>query len=102
MRHRIVFTAVAVLCVSPLAAMLVAQAQEPAVRGRADFQRAEPPKNAKPAPRGANGRVLLENATVPGGLWTPLFGTSNPILEFEKVPFQPWARALYKDRQGHE
>ena len=102
MRDRIVLTAVAVLCFSPLAAMLVAQAPEPAGRGLGDFQRAEPPKNAKPAPRGANGRVLLENATVPGGLWTPLFGTANPILEYGKVPFQPWAKALYEDRQKHE
>jgi hypothetical protein len=100
MRHRIVLAALA-LCV-PLTAMLAAQAaQEPAIRGLANFQRAEPPKNAGPAPRRADGRVLLGNETN-GGMWTPLFGTANPILEYEKVPFQPWAKALYADRQGHE
>jgi hypothetical protein len=36
------------------------------------------------------------------GLWTPLFGILDPILEFGKVPFQPWARALYIARQDHE
>jgi len=102
MRHRIVFTAVATLCLAPFATMLLAQQQEPAVRGLANFQRAEPPKNAAPAPRGKDGHMLLENATGAGGMWTPLFGTANPILEYEKVPFQPWAKALYIDRQGHE
>ena len=102
MRHRIVFSALVALCFVPRVAMLVAQQQDPARRGLANFTRAEPPKNAAPAPRGKDGRVLLENATTPGGLWTPLFGTQNPILEYEKVPFQPWAKALYEDRQGHE
>ena len=102
MRYRIVFVAAAVLCFSPLSGSLLAQNQQPAARGVANFQRAEPPKNAAPAPRRADGRVLLGSAVGNAGMWTPLFGTANPILEYEKVPFQPWSKALYLDRQGHE
>jgi len=49
--------------------------------------------------------VLLGGVTTgkePGGLWTPLFGILDPILEYPKVPFQPWAKALYQDRQVQE
>ena len=103
MRYRSVFTAVAALCVSPLAAMLVAQnQQQPAVRGLGNFERRKPPKNAAPAPRTASGRALLGNVTGKGGMWTPLFSTADPILEFEKVPFQPWAKAFYMARQKDE
>ena len=36
------------------------------------------------------------------GLWLPVFGILDPILAVPKVPFQPWARAVYDDRQKHE
>jgi hypothetical protein len=56
-----------------------------------------------PAPRSAEGRVLLGGATLEDkGVWTPRFGVTDPIAPLEAIPFQPWARALYDDRQGHE
>ena len=54
---------------------------------------------AGPAPRNAGGRVLL---AVPGqkGLWLPAGGVvTTPITP--NIPFQPWAKALYTDREGH-
>jgi len=36
------------------------------------------------------------------GVWTPNFGISDPIAPVATVPFKPWARALYDDRQKHE
>jgi hypothetical protein len=57
----------------------------------------------RPAPRDANGRAILwgENPK-DNGLWLPVFGITDPILAVPKVPFQPWARAVYDDRQKHE
>ena len=102
MRGRYVFVVAGVVCLS--GGFL--QAQEPAApRGQAPvITRREPPKEAGPAPRSASGRVLLggaPGAKEKGGLWTPLFGILDPILEYPKVPFQPWAKALYEDRQTH-
>jgi len=60
-------------------------------------------KPAEPAPRSAEGRVIL--GAKPGGkngVWTPRFGVTDPIAKLETVPFQPWAKALYTDRQRHE
>ena len=31
-----------------------------------------------------------------------MFGISDPIYPAAKAPFQPWARAVYDDRQKHE
>jgi hypothetical protein len=56
---------------------------------------------ALPAARNTAGRVLLQGAT-PGdkGLWRPAGGVLlTPIAP--DIPFQQWARALYKDREGH-
>jgi hypothetical protein len=56
-----------------------------------------------PAPRSATGRVLLGGATVADkGVWTPLFGITDPIAPYATVPFQPWAKALYDARQTSE
>jgi hypothetical protein len=58
---------------------------------------------AKPAPRNPAGRVVLGGATpVDKGLWLPVFGITDPISPAAQVPFQPWARALFADRQKHE
>jgi hypothetical protein len=102
--------AVVVVCLSPLGETLLAQqgqgqqGQKPqAPRGQnPTINRREPAKDAAPAPRTASGRVLLGAPTGGKGLWTPMFGITDPILEFPKVPFKPWARALYVDRQAHE
>ena len=54
---------------------------------------------AGPAPRNAAGRVLLA-VTGQKGLWLPAGGVvTTPIAP--DIPFQPWARALYADREGH-
>jgi hypothetical protein len=72
----------------------------------ADAQRRpRDPKLPPPAeaPRNGEGRVLLGGATpADKGVWTPMFGITDPIAPADSVPFQPWARALYDDRQAHE
>jgi hypothetical protein len=56
-----------------------------------------------PAPMNAEGRVLLQGQTPEDkGVWTPVFGITEPIAVLETVPFQPWSRALYDARQLHE
>ena len=58
---------------------------------------------AGPAPRNEDGRVLLMGATPDDkGVWTPNFGIFDPVAPLETVPFKPWAKALYDDRQIHE
>jgi hypothetical protein len=57
----------------------------------------------RPAPRNADGRVILGGATMKEkGLWLPVFGILDPIAPAATVPFQPWAKAVYNDRQKHE
>jgi hypothetical protein len=64
-----------------------------------------------PAPRNAQGRTLLGSADVKTkGVWVPRgFGITAPLASrdiygktLEKLPFQPWARALWEDREKHE
>lgn len=59
---------------------------------------------AAPAPRNSAGRVVLSPSlsTTEKGLWLPVFGILDPIAPAAKVPFQPWAKALFDDRQKHE
>src|SRR6185436_151502 len=64
-------------------------------RGR----QAGPPK---PAPRGADGKILLGGATPKEkGVWLPGAVVSNP-LGLKDAPFQPWAKALLEDRNNNE
>jgi hypothetical protein len=64
------------------------------------------PRNSKlpppgPAPRNAAGRVLLGGATADDkGVWTPLFGITDPIKAIDELPMQPWARAQFVARQS--
>ena len=52
-----------------------------------------------PAPRNAQGRVILGGK----GVWTPSgFGITAPLLATEKTPYQPWAKALFEFRQANE
>jgi len=56
-----------------------------------------------PAPVNAEGRIML--GAPPGetkGVWTPLFGTRDPIAPVESIPFQSWSKSLYDARQLHE
>jgi hypothetical protein len=56
-----------------------------------------------PAPRLPNGRVMLGNApTDKGGLWIAQVGITTPLAPPAAIPFQPWAKALFDDRQKHE
>ena len=57
-----------------------------------------------PAPRNAQGRVLLGGANAKDkGVWLPA-GVSivQPVLATEKTPYQPWAKALFEYRQVNE
>ena len=57
----------------------------------------------EPAPRNAAGRVILSGAnSTEKGVWTPRFSIFDPIAPVEVVPFKPWAKALYDERQLHE
>src|SRR5687767_4643207 len=56
-----------------------------------------------PPPRLPNGRVMLGNApTDKGGLWIAQVGITTPLAPPAAIPFQPWAKALFDDRQKHE
>ncbi len=81
-----------------LTALVIADPAAAQRRGR--NPNAPPPG---PAPRDADGRAILWGATPDEkGVWTPMFGITDPINPADQTPFQPWARALYDDRQGHE
>jgi hypothetical protein len=90
-----------------LATLVAALAASALVSGGALAQRRErradlPPP--EPTPRTADGKIKLGGATIEQkGVWTPLFGITDPIADdLDAVPFKPWARALYDARQIHE
>ena len=104
MRRRTILVIARVLRALPLLGeLLLAQAPAAlaALRGKPVIQRREP-KNEGPAPRSATGKMLLDGPDGKVGLWTPMFGITDPILEFPKVRFQPWAKTLYVARQADE
>jgi len=69
----------------------------PAGRGR------NPGPPPGPAPRNADGRVLLGGATPKDkGVWLPGGGGFQGVQSQEAVPFQPWAKAVYEDRQKNQ
>jgi|SRR5688572_4259041 hypothetical protein len=66
-------------------------------RGRA----AGPPP--PPAPKNAAGRVIFSSGNPKETImWTASLGITAPALAPDQTPYQPWARALYDDRQKHE
>jgi hypothetical protein len=72
-------------------------ANGPAGRGR------NPGPPPGPAPRNADGRVLLGGATPKDkGVWLPGGGGFQGVQSQEPVPFQPWAKAVYEDRQKNQ
>ncbi|HKF68736.1 MAG TPA: hypothetical protein VKB36_19440 [Vicinamibacterales bacterium] len=72
-------------------------ANGPAGRGR------NPGPPPGPAPRNADGRVLLSGATPKDkGVWLPGGGGFQGVQSQEPVPFQPWAKAVYDDRQKNQ
>jgi len=69
-----------------------------AAPGRGGRQNGPP---AKPAPRSADGKILLGGATpAEKGVWLP-GGGGGQTLE-GSIPFQPWARAVLDDRQKNQ
>ena len=57
---------------------------------------------AGPAPRNVNGRVLLQGATPSEkGVWLPDGVVTTSFATGTEIPFQPWSKALYEDRQTH-
>ncbi len=66
---------------------------------------ARPDRRPSPAPRSADGKILLGGATPSEkGVWLPGGGggATNAASELATVPFQPWARAVYEDRQRNQ
>ena len=59
---------------------------------------------ARPAPRNEAGRVVLGGSTPKEkGVWLPGPGiTAVAIKPPEEVPFQPWAKQVFAERQIHE
>jgi hypothetical protein len=85
------------------AVALIAPVTIEAQQGQGGGPGRRPAAPAKPAPRNAEGRVLLGGATpAEKGLWLPVFGITDPIAPAKEVPFQPWAKAVFDDRQMHE
>ncbi len=61
------------------------------------------PPPAAPAPRDAQGKIILDGEVAgKNGVWTPQIGITEPAAKLENVSFQPWAKALYDERQKHE
>lgn len=61
---------------------------------------------AKPVPRFPDGTVNLGITSTEKGVWLPRdrteLGRRSTLAPVETIPFQPWAKALYDDRQIHE
>src|SRR5678815_262063 len=58
---------------------------------------------AGPTPRTADGKVILGGETSgKNGVWTPQIGITEPAAKLENVPFLPWAKAVYDNRQNNE
>src|SRR5678816_148983 len=65
--------------------------------------RGTPPK---PMPRLPDGTMNLGITSSEKGVWLPRdrteLGRRSTLAPVETIPFQPWAKALYEDRQIHE
>jgi hypothetical protein len=59
---------------------------------------------APPAPRRADGRVLLgSDSPQKKGVWLPgLGGFARPNADRPDIPFQAWAKAVYEDRGNNQ
>lgn len=68
--------------------------------GRGRGRQSGPPR---PAPRTPDGRALLGFASASDkGVWLPGPVVPDPLGVVKTIPFQPWAKALFEDRQTHE
>jgi len=70
--------------------------------GKGNAKGKGPAAPAAPAPRRADGRVVLGGEGGKNGVWTPGIGITEPAAPLPKVSFQPWAKALYDERQKNE
>jgi hypothetical protein len=62
-----------------------------------------PAAPAPPAPRNAAGRVIFSSGNPKEPLlWTANLGIRDTPLPRDQVPFQPWAKALFEEREKHE
>ena len=96
MRLHFVLALATLLLLSPLTATSAA----------AQFGRGNQPP-AGPAPRADDGKLLLGAATpTDKGLWLGAFGglgtAGSNQLPMDSIPWKPWSRALFIDRQTHE
>jgi hypothetical protein len=58
---------------------------------------------AVPAPRNADGRVLISFAPdQPKGLWVTDYSTGIPFFDVDAIQFKPWAKGLFDARQKHD
>jgi len=63
--------------------------------------KAAPP--AGPTPRTPDGKVIFGGEVAgKNGVWTPGIGINEPAAKLENVPFLPWAKAVYDNRQKNE
>ena len=124
MRSHFLLAAAAALALSPLLTQSAASQEQagqqpapgqrggsvqvgvPAGRGPAPGRQGGPGRGRQsgpppgPAPRNADGRVLLGGATpAKKGVWLPGGGgNTTAASDSSAVPFQPWAKALYANR----
>ena len=62
-----------------------------------------PAAPAAPAPRNAAGRVIFGSGNAKETvLWTASLGIRDIPVQRDQIPFQPWAKALWEDREKHE
>ena len=99
--HRLKLTLLALVLLAFGAALVRAQAPQadrPPVNLSAPGP--PPPKGpAQPPPRRPSGRVSLSGTADGKGIWMPIFALGQHLVPPADVPFQPWSRALYADRQ---
>jgi hypothetical protein len=62
----------------------------------------QPQVDTRPIPRHPNGHPTFLGQGDAVGLWTGRIGITTPIADPETVPFKPWARALWEEREEHE
>ena len=89
------------------AALSISAAGQAPIAGRAPDRPRSPGDSAGPAPRLPDGRPDLGNGR---GSWNPrvianIAGVGDPnrspVERVVDVPFQPWAKAVYDERQGN-
>src|SRR5687768_3904506 len=107
MQQRVILLSVFALCFSALLAQSARGQQDTGsgiVGGGLLVGRGRQAGPGKPAPRDAMGRALLTGATPKEkGVWLPGPGiTGVPIKTPDTVPFQPWAKQVFAERQIHE